>query len=104
MTEKVRELRSFLLKSPFKSEFKPTAKGLLAVVPVGRLQQRCVPELGTQFECVHTPRCYVVVDPHTDLRTNPPILQWPEDEAFRLAVQQFICDQVIHAEPGKLPA
>jgi hypothetical protein len=103
LIERIAELRAFLLASPFgKSEFKPTAQGLIAAIPIGQLQLQSVPELGTAFECLHTPRCYAVLDPHADLRTNPPMLQWPDDEAFRLAVQQFICDQVVHFEAGKV--
>jgi hypothetical protein len=102
LSEKIGELRKFLLNSPFNPEFKPTAQGLIAALPVGRLQLNSVPELGVEFECFHSPRSFVVVDPHSDLCTkNPPMLEWPEDEAFRLAVQQFICDQVEYAEPGK---
>jgi len=102
ITEKVAALRTFLLASPIANEFKPTTQGRIAAIPVGRLQLQSVPELGTAFECFHTPRSFVVIDSHSDLRTNPPILAWPEDEAFRLTVQQFICDQVVHSEAGKL--
>lgn len=103
LSDKIGALRTFLLASPFgEKEFKPTAQGLLAAIPIAQLQLQSVPELGTTFECFHRPRSYVVIDPHTDLRTNPPILDWPEDEAFRLAIQQFICDQVVRSEPGKL--
>lgn len=101
LVEQLAALRSFLSASPFR-EVKPTAKGQIAVISIGRLQLQSVPELGVQFECRHTPRSAAVRDPHSDLLTNPPILEWPSDAAFRLAIQQFICDQVIHSEAGKV--
>lgn len=102
LSEKIDVLRRFLFASPFRDEFKPTKTGLIAAIPVGQLQRQSVPELGTEFSCHHTPRCFAVLDPHSDLETNPPILEWPEDQAFRLAVQQFICDQVVYSEHGKI--
>ncbi len=103
LSEKIGTLRTFLLASPVLNEFAPKKTGRLAAIPVALLQGQRVPDLNVGFDCMHTPRMPDVGDPHSDLHTlDPPMLQWPDDEAFRLAVQQFICDQVVLAEPGKV--
>jgi hypothetical protein len=100
LVAKIGKLRTFLFNSPIPNEYTPKKTALLAVIPVARLQMQRVPELNVGFECTHTPRMNDVGDPHSDLNTiDPPILDWPANEAFRLAVQQFIADQVSYAEP-----
>jgi hypothetical protein len=102
MVDKVASLRKFLLEdSPFE-ERKPTAKGRIAVISVAALHEKSEPETGATFQCRNTPRDLTLLDPdpHSEVHTDPEILKWPADQTFRLAIQQFICDQVVHHEPG----
>lgn len=100
--ERLVKLREFLVSSPVPGEFKPSATSRLAVLAVGPLHVESEPQFGTSFSCHHSPRLAAVDDPHSEVHTSPEILAWPADESFRLAVQQFLCDNVIYHELGRL--
>ena len=79
----------------------------MAVIPVGKLHDAVDSPNGVEFKCVHVPRDAEILaddkDPHSEVTTAPTIPEWPADGAWRLMVQQFICDQVVHHEvAGKL--
>jgi len=103
--QKLVALRQFLLVDSPHPELKPRVNGRIAVIPVIRLQTQSVPELGVSFECNHEPRGAPPLphDPHSVILTNPAIAAWPkDDEPFRMTVQQFICDQIVHVEAGRI--
>jgi len=94
--------------SQFEKEFKPTAKGKLAVLRVGELVDFTKDGKTTGFVCKHMPRekngpkfgeqydfRTAGFDPHSGIFTLP------LEGAELLAVQQYLISKIIYSEPGK---
>lgn len=119
-------LRHYLLNSsPYPSEFKPTAKGKLAVLNCDEVSETAAQaDLNAKIDFLHMPRSENVassirvhpdgkleigvaqdqaaqtgetLDPHSGLFTLP------EEAAHQLAVQQHLARSVAYTEPGILP-
>lgn len=100
--EQLAALREFLKNSPVEDEFKGSSNAVLAVIPTASLNGVTDPQTQASFRCVHAPRNHpklpVESDPHSEIHTTPAILEWKKDDAWRLMVQQYICDQIVHSE------
>lgn len=105
LPEKVGSLRTFMVESPL-GERAPGRTAVWAVIPTERLNGVIHEQTGARFECRHVPRkdprLVDDLDPHAEIHTTPEMLAWREDQAWRLAVQQFICDQIVHVERAHL--
>ncbi|WIT13846.1 hypothetical protein PFX98_09545 [Paucibacter sediminis] len=105
LQEKLQALREFCANSPV-GERKAGKTAVWAVIPTEKLNGAVHELSGTAFQCLHMPRNHPDLanaqDPHSEIHTNPPIPDWNKDSAWRLAVQQFICDQVVHHESATI--
>ncbi len=123
--ESLARLRAYLRNSPVASEYRPTAKGRLAVLSCDAVLASAMDDVQVEFAFRHQPRLPNVatsievsadgqltvgvaqqqataeglaLDPHSGLFTLP------EAAAHQLAVQQFLASKATYTEPGILQA
>ena len=104
LSEKLDRLRQFRrdVEISINGALKVTGAWRLAVLSIDALRCAEVDFDGTRvtFECVHDPRAEN--DSHALIETTPARNDWPQDPdenaAFRMAIQRWLAEQVVHVE------